>query len=178
MLPRYSTNAAKAVEVIVWLADACPGIDVYHLVKASFFADKKHISEYGRPICGDNYDAASYGPLPQTIYGLLKNDPIDILAAGTNGRLPFTIDSAFCVSADRAPNIRKLSRSDVQALGEGLAHVRDRSFDEIFVETHDDLAYLNANGSRMDWRDFISEDDPDRDAKREDITETAQFVAV
>ena len=54
---RYAVHTAKAVETIVWLANAKPGIDVYHVVKCAFFADKDHLNRFGRPIAGDDYDA-------------------------------------------------------------------------------------------------------------------------
>ena len=164
--------------MIVWLARAWEGIDIYHLVKAAFFADKMHITEYGRPIYGDNYDAAPYGPLAQVIYRLLRRDPIEILAVGGNGELPFRVDSSFAVHATREPNLRKLSASDIEALRVGLEHVRGKSFDDIFNETHDDPAYLRAEGSRMDYRDFIPDDDPMAEEKRQDIFETAAFLVI
>lgn len=176
--PRYVPRPAKAVEVILWLSDRCPGIDVYHVVKAVFFADKWHIAEYGRPIVGDDYDAAPFGPLPRVVYGLLRFEPIEILAAGVNGRLPFTVNEAFQVSPDRQPNLRRLSESDQKALAHGLAMVRDKTFEEIYAVTHEDPAYVNAAGGKMDYRDFIPEDDPEREAKAEDLTEVARYAVL
>ena len=172
--PRYVPNTSKALEVILWLASREPGIDIYHLVKAAFFADKKHVSEYGRPIVGDTYDAREYGPLPRVIYGLLRFEPLEILAAGTNGVLPFNVDSRdFKVTPERDPNLRKLSESDQEALQYGLDSVRGTTFDELVDITHSDPAFLNARGGTLDYRDFIPEDDPERDSKAEDLSDVA-----
>ncbi|MBM3542510.1 MAG: DUF4065 domain-containing protein, partial [Alphaproteobacteria bacterium] len=160
--PRYVPQPAKAVEVILWLAEHWSGIDVYHLVKAVYFADRRHITEYGRPIIGDDYGAAPFGPLPQVVYGLLRHDPIEVLAASSNGRLPFHVTDAFAVIPDREPNLRLLSESDQSALAFGLSKVRGKSFAELCDLTHEDAAFRNADGGRMDYRDFIAEDDPDR----------------
>lgn len=173
-LPRYIPNTSKALEVILWLANREPGIDIYHLVKAAFFADKAHITEYGRPIVGDDYEAREYGPLPRVIYGLLRHEPLEILAAGTNGILPFQIGEDFGVLPEREPNLRKLSESDQDALQGGLDFVRDKSFDELVDITHSDPAFLNAEGGTLDYRDFIPEDDPERDAKAQDLCEVAR----
>jgi uncharacterized phage-associated protein len=173
--PRYAPNTGKAVEVILWLANRQPGIDIYHLVKAAFFADKLHVAEYGRPIVGDDYEARPYGPLPRVIYGLLRHEPLEILAAGVNGPLPFEIRDTFVVHAIREPNLRRLSESDQEALQHGLEIVRDKSFDELVDMTHDDPAYLNADGGMLDYRDFIPEDDPERDTKAADLCETARY---
>jgi hypothetical protein len=49
MSARYIPDTAKALEVILWLATECPGIDVYHVVKCAYYADKRHLNLYGRP---------------------------------------------------------------------------------------------------------------------------------
>ncbi|MCW5695512.1 MAG: SocA family protein [Bauldia sp.] len=177
-MPRYAPSAAKALEVLLWLANEEPGIDVYHAVKSLFFADKRHVAEYGRPIVGDDYIADAWGPLPQVLYRLIRRDPLEMLALATNGPLPFTIDDAHRIYASREANSRLLSPSDVEALRYGHAHVRGRSFDDIFNETHADPAYLNADGGRMDYRDFIPEDDPHREEKAADLSEVAPFAVL
>lgn len=177
-LPRYAPRPAKAVEVILWLANEHPEIDIYHLVKAVYYADKQHISEYGRPIIGDDYNAAPFGPLAQVVYGLLCANPIEVLSAGTNGKLPFYISEACTVIADREPNLRQLSESDLEALRHGLDFVKDKTFDELYELTHQEPAYLNAAGGLMDYRDFLKEDDPDRDAKAEDLLEVARYAVL
>jgi hypothetical protein len=177
-MPTYQTNAAKALEVILWIANRSPQIDVYHLVKAVFFADKKHISEFGRPIVGDAYRAAPYGPLPQVIYGLLRNDPIEVLALESNGELPFSVTTQHKVIPERDPNSRVLSDSDLEALEYGLSHVEGRRFSDIYQETHDDVAYLRACGSAMDYRDFLSDTDENRSDKADYIEETARIAVL
>ena len=174
--PRYTPHPPKAVEVILWLAHEHKQIDVFRLVKAAFFADKKHVTEHGRPIVGDKYEAATFGPLPKVIYGLLRHQPIEVLAAGTNGVLPFKVTDAFAVLGDREPNLRKLSQSDISALQYGLDQVRGKTFDELVDITHDDPAFINAEGGIMDYRDFLPEDDPDRESKAEDLCEIARFA--
>jgi hypothetical protein len=162
---RYIPSVAKALEVILWLADRRKGIDIYHLVKASFAADKYHIAQFGRPIVGDVYRAAWFGPLPQVIYGLLRHDPMETLALGNKGPLPFKVDDTFFVCPEREPNMDKLSDSDIEALTYGLSQVDGKSFDQLLQETHRDPAYRNARSGTMDYRDFIPENDPERQRK-------------
>lgn len=174
--PRYVTSTWKALEAILWMASKKPGFDIYHIVKAAYFADKYHVSTYGRPIVGDSYSAAPYGPLPLVMYGLLKREPIELLALDGNGEVPFIVDGRFRVTATRDPNLNRLSKTDTEALGVGVDHVAGMTFDAIYRETHDDPAYINADGSRMDYRDFISDEDPAKDKKAELISETAEFA--
>ena len=170
---RYIPSVSKALEVILWLADRRKGIDIYHLVKATFFADKYHIARYGRPIIGDIYRAAWFGALPQVVYGLLRHEPIEILALGINGPLPFKVDERYRVYPDRGPNVGRLSASDIEALAHGIAEVEGMSFDDLFEKTHRDPAYLNAVAGLMDYRHFIPLDDPQRKEKIQYLEEVA-----
>jgi uncharacterized phage-associated protein len=173
---RYAIHTAKALESIVWLANACPEIDIYHIVKAAFFADKDHLNEYGRPIAGDDYQADTYGPLGQCVYRLLKGDPIEMLALGGNGPLPFKVDNRWRVTADREANTRILSDSDVAALQRAVNFVAPLGFNELVGMTHQEKAYIEANGGRMRYEDLLNEDDPDRAEKAADLAETARFA--
>jgi hypothetical protein len=173
----YIPSVAKALEVILWLANQCKGIDLYRVAKASFFADKYHIAQFGRPIIGDEYRAAWFGPLPQVIYGLLRHEPMEILALGNKGPLPFKVDeSSFCVEPEREPNLDKLSESDIEALRHGLSEIHGKSFHELVEETHRDPAYRNARSGTMDYRDFIPEDDPQRRKKISYMEEVASVA--
>lgn len=173
-MPRYIPNVSKALESILWIVWRKPGFDFYQIVKAAFFADKMHVSTYGRPISGDSYNAAPFGPLPQVIYSLLKRDPIEMIALESNGDLPFRVEGRFCVFGEREPNIRVLSQSDRDALDYGIAHVEGRSFKDIYSETHEDPAYIRAQGMQMDYRDFIPDSDELKADKVELIEETAR----
>ena len=176
---RYIPSVAKALELILWLAERQPGIDVYHIVKAAFYADKFHVDKYGRPVVGDQYRAAWWGPLPQVIYGLLCFQPMEILALGGNGKLPFRVEKeTFRVYGDRGPNTRRLSASDIKALEHGWNEVHDKTFDELVMKTHGDPAYQNAVAGAMDYRDFVPQSDPDRKKKIEYLEEIARVAAL
>jgi uncharacterized phage-associated protein len=172
---RYVVNTAKTVEVILWLANAKPGIDMYHVVKCAFFADKAHLNRYGRPVTGDDYDADTYGPLGRAVYGLLRRNPIHMLALDSNGELPFRVleDRKWLVEADRGPDHKLLSPSDVEALEWALGEVGNLSFEELVELTHQEPAYIAANGGRMRYEDLLDASDPDRDEKAADLAESA-----
>jgi hypothetical protein len=170
---RYAVNTSKALEAIVWLAKRRPRIDFYHIVKCAFYADKYHINKFGRPIAGDQYIADTYGPLGKTIYGILRGDPIEMLALGGNGSLPFEIVGRWQILASRDANIHLLSDSDIEALDYAVDEFADRSFDDLYRKSHDDPAYMAANGGPMRFEDLIDEHDPDRREKIENIRENA-----
>ena len=178
MTARYAVNTSKALEMILWFANERPGIDIYHVVKGAFYADKFHLNEFGRPIAGDDYMADQYGPLGDVIYGLLRRDPLEILALGGNGELPFTIEGVFQVRAQREPNLRRLSSSEVQALRVGLDFVADKSFDELVAISHQEPAYIAAQGGRMEYEKLLDPSDPRRKEKAEFLGETAPSSAL
>ncbi|MGA8551122.1 MAG: Panacea domain-containing protein, partial [Stellaceae bacterium] len=144
MSARYIPDTAKALEVILWLASSRPGIDVYHVVKCAYYADKRHLNAYGRPIAGDWYEADQYGPKGQCVYGLMRGRPIEVLALENNGRIPLTVTEHYIVIPEREPNVSRLSDSDRDALSWALTEYADLSFDELLELSHREEAYLKA----------------------------------
>ena len=175
---KHIPSVTKALEVILWLADRQPGIDIYHLVKSTFYGDKYHVARFGRPIIGDLYRAAWFGPLPQVVYGLLRHEPMEILALGNSGPLPFRVDDAFRVYGERGPNLDRLSPSDVEALEHGVKEVAGKSFDELLELTHRDAAYQRAASGIIDYRDLIPDDDPQKREKVEYLEEVASIAVL
>ena len=44
--------------------------------------------------------------------------------------------------------------------------------------THEEGAYIAADGGRMKYEDMLDEDDPQRDEKAADLAETARFAVL
>ena len=151
---------------------------MYHVVKCAFFADKLHLNRYGRPISGDDYIADTYGPLGKVTYGLLRHEPLEILALGGNGTLPFRVEDHLYVYADREPNLNRLSSSDIAALDEAYREHGHKTFDELREESHQDPAYVSANGGRMNYEDMLSPDDPKRSDKIAYLQDAARTAAL
>ena len=173
---RYAVHTQKALEAILFVSNASPGMDVYHVARAVFDAERYHLNKYGRPIAGDDYQADTYGPLGRTVYGLVTNDPIAMLALGTNGPLPFNIMDGWRVAAGRDANVRLLSESDREALAQAVAKVAGHSFGELVTEARADKAYAAANGGPIHYEDMLSGDDPDHAGKAADLKESAPFA--
>ena len=45
----------------------------YHVLKVIYFADKEHLSKYGRLICDDSYVALTHVPVPRRFFDIIKN---------------------------------------------------------------------------------------------------------
>jgi uncharacterized phage-associated protein len=159
MAIRFQTNPRKALEVIVWFANKRPGIDFHSILKLLFFADKDHLNEWGRPIVGDRYNALQYGPVAQMTYDILKRDPLaleELKTASTD--LPFEVQNSYCVYPHRAPDLDRLSETDVDALEAAWERYAHLDFKERTDESHRHPAYRNAElagRQTMSYADFL-----------------------
>jgi len=68
---KYRIDAEKAIETITLLSTLKPGIDLYHMGKIIFYAEKEHINRYARPIIGDKYICGKDGPFPSKVRDLV-----------------------------------------------------------------------------------------------------------
>jgi len=71
---QFKMNWDKAVEAVHYLASIHPGITPFYILKILYFADKEHMADWGRPICGDRYVAMENGPVPSNVYDLVKRE--------------------------------------------------------------------------------------------------------
>jgi uncharacterized phage-associated protein len=154
----FRNNPSKSLEVILWLANKRPGIDFHAILKLLFFADKEHLNEYGRPIVGGTYNALNYGPVSQPTYDILKRDPLAMEVLGADDGLPFKVEGGYRVFADRAADVRKLSKSDVEALELTWQKYSALDFDNLTRVSHEHPAYKNAEEigrQRMLYEEFL-----------------------
>ena len=123
----FHFNPQKGLEVILWLATRKQNLGFHALLKTLFFADEYHLKNYGRPIVGDVYVAMEYGPVASTTYDMLKKEA---LAIELLDDLPFENINKKIIPL-RAPDLRQLSQTDVEAL-------------EYAVKTYGDYDFINS----------------------------------
>lgn len=150
---KLQPNRRKLLEAILYLIDrgereGAP-LTQYQIVKSLFLADTAHLNRYGRPITFDNYSALEFGPVPEEAYDMLKPGYSWRVRFETDGppweRVPAGRTTAYhYVHPKRPPNLRVLSRSDLQALADALDRVRELGFGGVKDETHTHPAYLEA----------------------------------
>lgn len=176
---RFKISYAKAIEALVWLAEMKPGIDIYHVAKVLFYADKMHTNKYLRPILGDNYIRMDYGPVPSGVLDLIKknmwlspNQKESIRAS-----LDIGADDNFALRALRKPNMDYFSKSDIECLNDSLHKYGDLPFDELYKLTHSERCY-NETGQneKIDYALLIDEDTPLRNEAIEHMRELSQYV--
>lgn len=172
----------KAIEAIVWLSNKNPGIDIYHIVKIMFFADKMHLNRYGRPLIGDTYIKMQYGPVPSAIKDLIKQDmwlspkQLDKIS---NAVTIEKNNSYFKTTANRDADISYFSKSDLKCLSESFERYKDSSFDELYTLTHKEKFYVETNdNSPIDYKSMIDDNNPNKEAIINHMVETSAYIQV
>jgi len=117
---KFTFQREKAIEVILYLAKKASEPTFHSINKLLYFADKTSLERYGRFICGDDYFAMEWGPVPSHTYDLMKN-------ASSDQSLPFKVEGHTIIPR-RKPNLELLSESDIECLDACLALYGDVPF--------------------------------------------------
>jgi len=131
----------KALEVILHIASRLRAPTLHSISKTLYLADKQHLQEFGRLICGDQYIAMGYGPVPSAIYDMMKvpdgrrsiDVDWDVLI-----KEAFEITQGRNVRPLRDANTDLLSESEVQCIEKIVATFGNKSFGQLTDMTHDD----------------------------------------
>ena len=174
---RFQFNEKKGVEALTYVASKWPGLTAFFAAKVLFFAEKKHLNRYSRPIVGDTFIAMPNGPVPSTLYDFIKGrldqsgDPDAVMAALLIERDPYPR-----LAAQRDPDLDALSLSDLECLDEAIAFCRSHSFGALSTLTHQERAWIDApvNGP-MDYEDMIDGNDDERASIVEEAREFAAY---
>jgi uncharacterized phage-associated protein len=173
---RFAVNPSKAVEALAYVGSVHPNLSQKYLAKIFYFAEKWHLSRYGRPIIADTYVAMPQGPVPSTIRDLVRQnwDWLD---------KPENFDDCIQISDDRGlmrvsakdtATFDRLSNTDKACLEEAINYCANMTPDELSNVTHLERAWYEADRNRyMDYELFIDEDLENR----EEIVEMAREAA-
>jgi uncharacterized phage-associated protein len=179
---RFKMNWQKAVEGIHFLASIHRGITPYYVAKIFFYADKEHMMDWGRPICGDFYVAMENGPVPSNIYNLVKREPFidDDIIADFDSRIE---------KQDRAMSVRRdfnqvaLSNSDIEYLRRSEQIYGHMSFGRLRELVHRERAWRDAwenrisAAPRVDMESMIDENVDNRDRLIQEIIAKSAYAA-
>ena len=133
--------------------------DMHKIFKVLYFADRMHISKYGRSITGDTYIAMAYGPVPSNIDDIFKAVRGDSYFSdcADEFRRSFRFENKYIIKPLRDADMDYLSESDTECLDHAISLCRDKSFDELVSMSHD-LAWNNTNLNRaISVKDIIRE---------------------
>lgn len=151
----FCTNLPVLFETLLYLLSKGKPLGRFDISKMIYFADRKHLLEYGKPITGDSFYAMEHGPVPSKTYDILK-----VVAGEENqfletGLLKMSIELLQVDSEGknfipkRPPNMDYLSPSAVECLDWAFDHINGKSFSDISEETHQHSGYKNLDPNDM-----------------------------
>jgi hypothetical protein len=140
-------DTEKALTVMLYLAAEMPEQgNLYKILKAVYRANKRHLEHYGREVFKDQYQALAYGTVPAYAYditthlrdGKPKPDmPRDVA-------LKMKVSKTDTVTALEKPNLKYLSKTDIECLEEAVKFYRHKTFNQVKNNAHEDKAYKAA----------------------------------
>lgn len=179
---KFKINGQKGLEVLAWLANRHPGITRYYVAKVIFYADKKHLERFGRPVIGDTYYKMEEGPVPSWVYDVLKMNKRKF---GPNflQSIASAIDVGGGQSLElrpvREPNLKLISKTDLKCLEEAYRECINVPFDELKSKTHEEPAWIEAEPDKpMDYELIISSDHPHKELILRKLRETAPIMVL
>lgn len=132
LMATYHETAHNAVLYVLKQLGTC---DKHKLFKILYFADIKHLVNYGRSILEtDSYVKMDYGPVPSKVYDEIKYTNVSEKVRKEGINLIPLCD----------PDMDYLSHSEIECLDESIKENKDLSFPELKIKSHG-FAWSNAN---------------------------------
>lgn len=166
MIANTLFDREKSMEAVLYIAQKIGGRkDMHKIFKTLYFADKAHLSRYGRSITGDSYIAMSYGPVPSKtddIFKAVRGDSyFSNRAEELNGYFHFI--NKYVIEADREADLDYLSDTDLECLDYAINKCKGKTFGELTEMSHD-LAWNNTLRDReMSVKDILRENGENED---------------
>lgn len=177
----YRMNYTKAIESIVWLANKYPNIDIYHVAKILYFAEKTHLNKYGRPIIGATYIRMDFGQVPSEVRDLItKNtwmvEP-DYLKCFSKS-VEINKDPYEKLTSLRNADINLFSDTDIECLEESLSKYGDLTFAQLKEISHTEKTWIDTEqNEKIDYLLMVDGENEDKEEIIEDIRELSQYVS-
>ena len=148
-----------ALHAILYIAQHVERKDIHKICKILYFADREHLSRYGRSITGDTYIAMAFGPVPSKVDDIFQAVRGDSYFSDVAGDLKeyFEFTNRFIIKPKREADLDYLSESDLECLDHAIAICKDKDFGELTNLSHD-LAWQNTQRDRaMSVKDILRE---------------------
>ncbi len=148
----------KTRNALLYVANRVQRKDFHKIFKIIYFADRKHLADWGCPITGDTYIAMEAGPVPSRLYDMLKIVRGDSYIADTEGLGKFfQIENWMYVRPLQDADLNKLSANEQEALSYAIQKYAPLSYDEIKEKSHDVAWRSTARDFSISWDDIARE---------------------
>jgi uncharacterized phage-associated protein len=163
----YNYNFEKFVAAMTHMAMKVADLTKLRAAKLLYFADKYHLTNYGRPIIGDFYVRMDHGPVPSQSLDLMNelvspyvirgakrptlNAMQQYLEVDSNGKQPKFV-------AKKKADYSALSESDVEALDKSIALFGKASITRVWNAGHNERSWKETPPhQKIDYRLFFDE---------------------
>lgn len=149
----FEFEPEKLVAAIAMFAGAgLSELTTLKIAKLLYFADKRHLLKYGRPITGDAYVGMRNGPVPSIAYDVLKG-ATGKGESGTWAGIRPLFENFIKVDvpprgyavfrAKRKANTEVFSKSDLAVLREVITELGQKSASELWTLAHAERDYAS-----------------------------------
>ena len=156
-------NIDKSLQAVLFVANRLSRKDFHKIFKVLYFADREHLTKYGRPITGDTYIAMEYGPVPSAIYDIFKavrGDGYQWEQIESVKKL-FRIKDRCFIDPLQDANTDWLSESDISELNAALTKYGQLSWQEVINLSHAHAWSATPLNDRMSIEDIMRENGAD-----------------
>ncbi len=137
---KFSFNIDKAVASLLYVSQDVQNL--YNIMKVFYFADKLHLSKYGRFMFGETYIAMPKGHVPSTIYDIIKFVRGDgSQTFNEDLKKLISVENKNTVKANQKANLDFLSQSEIECLNDAIQKYGKSHHLDIFSKSHKDHAY-------------------------------------
>lgn len=156
---RQLFDQQKTIESILYVANKLQRKDFHKIFKVLYFADREHLSTYGRTITGDTYIAMGDGPVPSNIFDIFKSVRGDGFFANQADQFRKDIEvQEWClIKPKRNADLYFLSNSDIQELDKSLDTYGRLTWTEIREKSHDYAWHKTVKGQAINVEDILTE---------------------
>ena len=159
-MAKANFDQRKALHALLFVVTHLPKpANVYNVLKCLYYADRKHLQEYGRQIYGETFYALEHGPVPSAAYEIIKY---------ANGRAKWDLQfpevfelldvNDIHVSARGPVDTELLSQSDMVCLLDASRKYGRMTFTRLKKLSHQGKAFENADpNGEMKLADLIDE---------------------
>lgn len=159
-VPALTTDdILKLKAITLYIVNKCGIIDIFHILKILYFADRAHYAQWGTRLSRDTFCAMENGPVASHLYNALKDvTGKEALPAGSPLK---TISEAltqadpmfeYYVKACQEADMDELSASDIACLDKSIAENKEQVFGTLSQKSHDKAwqeAYNKKKNSAM-----------------------------
>ncbi|MFD1466920.1 Panacea domain-containing protein [Hymenobacter caeli] len=151
----------KAVNALLYVARALPDGGTHKVFKVLYFAERQHLATYGASILSDNFVRMANGPVPSSVYYLVKavrgqfSLPLEpTFAASLHARLSASSPKELRALAE--PDEDYLAETERECLDEAIAYCRPFGFGKLSDVSHDSAWQAVPEGHEMSMLDIAT----------------------